>query len=182
MSKQNETPVTEQNNNQPETTSAKLAAIDTLFSLEHQGMIASKYRVKYSDPEQEQHKAAWPQYVGNHFMLYILAETLLEAKKAVFSANKKLLLNSLTSAMSNYTPTAPGAVITDMQAQFNKVADMQLQALYEQIPDESQRVDLLKDFAKTLKLSSKNGVQTETARAKFAHAAATLGIVPATIW
>ena len=156
--------------------------IDSHFTIEHQGMIAAKYRTKYSDADQRDHAAKWPQFVGNHFTMYILAETLSEARKAVFSANKPLLLNSLQSAMSNYTPTVPGAVLTELQVQFNRTTDLQLQALYEQISEESLRADLLKAFSGKLKQSSKTGKDTDMARAKFFHASATLGITPNSIW
>jgi hypothetical protein len=157
-------------------------AIDSYFTLEHQGMIAAKYRVKYSDADQAQHKTLYPEFAGNHFTMYILAETLAEARKAVFSANKPLLLNQLQSAMMNYTPTVPGAVLTELQVQFNKTTDLQLQALYEQVVEESLRADLLKVFAQKLKQASKTGRDTDVARAKFYHASATLGITPQAIW
>lgn len=160
----------------------KLVGIDSLFTIEHQGMIAGKYRAKYSDTDQNEHKTAWPQFAGNHFMMYVLAETLAEAQNKVFSVNKPLLLNSLRNAMENYTPTVPGATLTEIQISFNKVTDLQLQALYEKVPVESQRVDLLTDFAKKLKQASKTGKDTDQNRAKFSHAAATLGIVAGTIW
>ena len=165
-----------------ESSAQTVTAIDNLFTIEHQGMIAAKYRTKYSDADQAMHKAAWPQFAGNHFTMYILAETLSEARKAVFSANKPLLLNTLQSAMTNYTPTVPGAVITELQATFNKTTDLQLQGLYEQVSEESLRADLLKAFASKLKQSSKTGRDTDIARAKFYHASATLGITPNSIW
>ena len=68
---------------------------DAYFSIEHQGMIAAKYRQKYSELEQAAHKAEWPEFAGNHFTLYVLAETLLEAKKAVFSANRTIFAYAL---------------------------------------------------------------------------------------
>ena len=160
----------------------KVKPFDSFFSIEHQGMIASKYRVKYSDADQQIHKGLWPEFTGNHFTLYVLAETLMEARKAVFSANRAILLNNLTGAMVNYTPTIPGATLTELQVTFNKTSDLQLNALYEQIPDEPQRAELLKAYAKNLKQSAKTGRDTDTARAKFFHASATLGIVPNTIW
>jgi hypothetical protein len=156
--------------------------IDSYFSIEHQGMISAKYRAKYSDADQTQHKAAWPEFVGNHFTMYILAETLGEARKAVFSANSKIFLNQLIAGMVNYTPAVPDAVLTELQVTFNKTSDLQLQAIYEMIPDEAQRVELLKLYAKTLKMSAKTGKDTETARAKFFHASAVLGVVPNTVW
>jgi hypothetical protein len=156
--------------------------IDSYFTIEHQGMIAAKYRVKYSDADQTQHKAQWPEFTGNHFVLYLLAETLTEAKRAVFSANRKILFNNLTGAMVNYTPTVAGATLTELQVMFNKTTDMQLQELYKHVEEESQRIDLLKDYSKALKQSAKTGKDTDNARAKFFHASATLGIVPNTIW
>jgi hypothetical protein len=156
--------------------------IDSYFTVEHQGMIAAKYRTKYSDADQQTHKAAWPEFAGNHFTMYVLAETLSEARKAVFSANRAIFLNNLTGAMVNYTPTVPGATLTELMLTFNKTADLQLQALYEQIPDESQRAELLKAFAKSLKQATRTGKDTDTARGKFYHASATLGIAPNTIW
>lgn len=156
--------------------------IDSYFTVEHQGMIAAKYRVKYSDADQMQHKAMWPEHAGNHFTLYILAETLSEARKAVFSANRMLLLNTLTSSMVNYTPTVPGATLTELQVAFNKTTDLQLQGLYENVSDESQRTELLKAFAKNLKQSAKTGKDMDSAKAKFYHASATLGITPNSIW
>jgi hypothetical protein len=163
-------------------TNATLKSLDSYFTIEHQGMIAAKYRTKYSDADQQEHKAKWPEFTGNHFTMYVLAETLSEARKAVFSANKKIFLNNLTGAMVNYTPTTPGAVITELQTQFNKTTDLQLQGLYELIADESQRVELLKDYAKLLKLMSKSGRDTDVNKAKFFHASATLGVTPNTIW
>jgi hypothetical protein len=161
---------------------ATVKPIDSYFTVEHQGMIAAKYRVKYSDADQQQHKASWPEFAGNHFVMYVLAETLLEARKAVFSANRTILLNSLTGALVNYTPTEPGAVLTELQVAFNKTSDLQLQGLYEQIPDESQRVELLKAFSKNLKQAAKTGKDTDTARAKFYHASAVMGIPGNLIW
>ena len=161
---------------------ATVKPIDSYFTVEHQGMIAAKYRVKYSDAEQSIHKTAWPEFSGNHFTMYILAETLMEAKKAVFSANRSIFINNLTGAMVNYTPTTPDAVITELQAYSNKMTDAGLQMLYEQIPDESQRIELLKAFAKNLKQAAKTGKDTDTARAKFFHASAVLGVVPQSIW
>lgn len=156
--------------------------IDSYFSIEHQGMIAAKYRVKYSDADQTQHKATWPEFVGNHFTMYILAETLSEARKSVFSANSKIFLNQLMAGMVNYTPTVPGATLTELQVTFNKASELQLQGIYEMIPDEAQRVELLKMYAKTLKMGAKTGKDTDTARAKFFHASAVLGVVPNTVW
>jgi hypothetical protein len=161
---------------------ASIKPLDSYFSIEHQGMIAAKYRVKYSDADQSEHKKRWPEFAGNHFTMYVLAETLSEAQKAVFSANRAILLNNLTGAMVNYTPTTPGAVLTELQLMSNRLTDSQLQALYENVNDESNRVDLLKAFAKNLKQAAKTGKDTDLARAKFFHAAATLGITPNTIW
>jgi len=161
---------------------SKVRPIAAYFSIEHQGMIAAKYRTKYSDADQAQHKATWPEFAGNHFTMYILAETLQEARKSVFSANKPLLLNTLQSAMSSYTPTVPGAVLTELQVQLNKTTDLQLRGLYEQVTEESLRSDLLKAFGSKLKQSAKTGKDTDVARAKFFHAAATLGITPNSIW
>jgi len=165
-----------------ESITSKMKLIDSYFSIEHQGMIAAKYRVKYSDADQSAHKVLWPEHAGNHFTMYVLAETLSEARKAVFSANKPLLLNTLQSAMSNYTPTVPGAVLTELQVQFNRTTDLQLQGLYKQVSEESLRADLLKAFSSKLKQSAKTGKDTDVARAKFFHAAATLGITPNSIW
>lgn len=156
--------------------------IDSYFTIEHQGMIAAKYRAKYSDADQTQHKTAWPEFSGNHFIMYVLAETLNEARKAVFSANSKGFLNNLIGAMVNYTPTTSGAILTDMQVAWNKMTDTALQGVYENVPDEGQRTELLKMYGKTLKLGSKTGKDTETAKAKFYHASASLGIVPNSIW
>jgi hypothetical protein len=161
---------------------ASARPIDSYFSIEHQGMIASKYRAKYSDADQQQHKAAWPEFAGNHFMMYIMAETLSEARKAVFSANRGILLNNLTGAMVNYTPAIPGAVFTELQVTFNKTSDLQLQALYEQLPDESHRTELLKAYAKSIKQAARSGKDLDVARAKFYHASAVLGVVPQSIW
>ena len=166
---------------QPEST-VTVKPIDSYFTVEHQGMIAAKYRAKYSDAEQNIHKNTWPEFAGNHFTLYVLAETLTEARKAVFSANRAILLNNLIGAMVNYTPTEPGAVLTELQVMSNKLSEAALQMLYEQIPDESQRGDLLKSFAQRLKQSAKTGKDTDVARAKFYHASAVLGIVPQSIW
>jgi hypothetical protein len=165
-----------------ETTVPVVKPIDSYFTVEHQGMIAAKYRAKYSDIEQAGHKAVWPEFAGNHCTMYILAETLSEARKAVFSANRNILLNNLTGAMVNYTPTTPDAVLTELQVMFNKTSDMQLQGLYEQVSDESQRVELLKAYAKNVKQSAKTGKDTDVARAKFFHASAVLGITPQSIW
>ena len=156
--------------------------VDSYFTIEHQSMIAAKYRAKYSDADQSQHKAAWPEFAGNHFTLYILAETLSEAKKAVFSANAKGFLNNLIGAMVNYTPTLPDSVLTEMQVKWNEMSDTALQGLYENVPDESQRTSLLKDYMKTLKMGCKSGKDTDVAKAKFYHASATLGITPQSIW
>ena len=156
--------------------------IDSYFTIEHQSMIAAKYRAKYSDADQAEHKTRWSEFAGNHFTMYILAETLNEARKAVFSANSKGFLNNLIGSMINYTPTAPGSVLTEMQVAWNKMSDTALQGLYEQVSDESQRTDLLKMYAKTLKLQSKTGKDTETAKAKFYHASAELGVTPNSIW
>lgn len=166
----------------PEKTSIKLADIDTLFTNEHQSMIAAKYRAKYSDADQSVHKTEWPQFIGNHFMLYVLAETLAEARKAVFSANKKLLLNALVSTMSRYTPTNPGATLTDLQVTFNKTVEMELFGLASKLEDESNRVDLLKDYAKLLKLGTRCGKDTDAARLAFNYAAAKLDVIAGTIW
>jgi len=155
---------------------------DSYFTVEHQGMIAAKYRAKYSDADQQMHKTAWPEFAGNHFTLYVLAETLNEARKAVFSANRTIFLNNLTGAMVNYTPTVPGATLTELMVTFNKTSDLRLHALYEQIPDESQRTELLKAFAKLLKQATRTGKDMDTARGKFFHASVTLGITPNTIW
>jgi hypothetical protein len=163
-------------------TKATLKSLDSYFTIEHQGMIAAKYRVKYSDADQQEHKAIWPEFVGNHFTMYVLAETLSEARKAVFSANKKIFLNNLIGAMVNYTPLVHGQAVTELQVMFNKTTDMQLQGLYDLVTDESQRVELLKDYAKMLKLVSKTGKDTDTNKAKFFHASATLGVTPNTIW
>lgn len=156
--------------------------IDSYFTVEHQGMISAKYRVKYSDADQAAHKATWPEFIGNHFTMYILAETLAEARKSVFSANSKIFLNQLMAGMVNYTPTVPGATLTELQVTFNKATELQLQGIYEMIPDETQRVELLKMYAKTLKMGAKTGKDTDTARAKFYHASAVLGVVPNTVW
>jgi hypothetical protein len=162
--------------------SVTVKPIDSYFTIEHQSVIAAKYRAKYSDADQTEHRKLWPEFTGNHFTLYLLAETRTEALKAVFSANSKIFLNNLHGAMVNYTPTTPGAVLTELMVTYNRVADLALQGLYEQIPDESQRTELLKTFAKNLKMASKNGKDTDTAKLKFFHAAATLGIVPNSIW
>ena len=163
----------------------KVKNFDAHFSIEHQGMLSAKYRGKYSDADHLEHRAKWPEFVGNHFVMYVLAETLSEARKAVFSANRAVLLNTLVSAMSNYTPTngtGRDVVMTELQLTFNKTVDMQLNALYEQLPEESNRADLLKAYGKTLKQQAKNGRDMDNAKAKFFHAAAVLGIVPNTIW
>ena len=165
-----------------ETVAPTAQPIDSYFSIEHQGMIAAKYRAKYSEADQQQHKAEWPAFTGNHFMMYVLAETLSEARKAVFSANRSILLNNLTGAMVNYTPTLKDTVLTELQVTFNRTSDLQLQALYEQLPDESHRTELLKAYAKNLKQASRTGRDTEVARAKFYHASAVLGVVPQSIW
>ena len=156
--------------------------IDSYFTLEHQSHIAVKYTAKYSDADQEKHVAKWPEFKGNHFVLYILAETLNEAQKAVFSKNKKVLLSQLLGAMNGYSPTTPGAVLTDLQVALNKNTDLQLQGIYEFVPDDGQRIELLKDYQKGLKLGSKNGAELEKSKIKFFHASATLGIIPNTIW
>jgi hypothetical protein len=156
--------------------------IDSYFSIEHQGMIAAKYRAKYSEADQQQHKAAWPEFAGNHFTMYVLAETLSEARKAVFSANRSILLNNLTGAMVNYTPVIAGSVLTELQVTFNKTSDLQLEALYEQLPQEEHRTELLKAYAKALKQAARTGRDLEGARARFYHASAVLGVVPQSIW
>ena len=160
----------------------KTEPVDTLFSIEHQGMIASKYRAKYSEADQSAHKTQWPQFTGNHFMLYVLAETLSEARKAVFSRDKKIYLSRLIGMMDEYTPTVPGAVLTELQVACNRTTDLKLQSLYEQLSFEDNRIDLLKDFAKTLKQSAKTGRDTDKYRAVFYHAAGTLGVSGNTIW
>ena len=164
------------------------AGIDTLFTLEHQGMIAAKYRAKYSDLEQVSHKTVWPEFKGNHFMMYVLAETLSEARKAVFSANRAILINQLVGAMVNYTPLVgrdrqgnPVAV-TELQILFNRATDQQLTALSEQLPDESNRTDVLKAYAKLLKQAARTGRDIDAARQKFYFAADVLGVVAGTIW
>ena len=165
-----------------------VAGIDSLFTLEHQGMIAAKYRAKYSDLEQVSHKSVWPEFKGNHFMMYVLAETLSEARKAVFSANRAILINQLVGAMVNYTPLVgrdrqgnPVAV-TELQILFNRATDQQLTALSEQLPDESNRTDVLKAYAKTLKQAARTGRDIDAARQKFYFAADVLGVVAGTIW
>lgn len=155
-----------------------LKGIDSLFTLEHQGMIAAKYRAKYSDLEQVSHKSVWPEYKGNHFMMYVLAETLSEARKAVFSANRAILINQLVGAMINYTPSP----VTELQVLFNKATDQQLNALTDQLPDESNRTEVLKAYAKTLKQAARTGRDIDAARLKFYHAADVLGVVAGTIW
>jgi hypothetical protein len=164
--------------------SAGVKGIDTLFTLEHQGMIAAKYRAKYSDLEQVSHKSVWPEFKGNHFMMYVLAETLSEARKAVFSANRAILINQLIGAMVNYTPadTTGARAMTELQVLFNKATDQQLNALTDQLPDESNRTDVLKAYAKTLKQSARTGRDIDAARLKFYHAADVLGVVAGTIW
>jgi hypothetical protein len=165
-----------------------LKGIDSLFTLEHQGMIAAKYRAKYSDLEQVSHKSVWPEYKGNHFMMYVLAETLCEARKAVFSANRAILINQLVGAMVNYTPVdatdknGNPLAVTELQVLFNKATDQQLNALTDQLPDESNRTDVLKAYAKTLKQSARTGRDIDAARLKFYHAADVLGVVAGTIW
>ena len=161
-----------------------LKGVDTLFTLEHQGMIAAKYRAKYSDLEQVSHKSQWPEFKGNHFMMYVLAETLSEARKAVFSANRAILINQLVGAMVNYTPadTTGARAMTELQVLFNKATDQQLNALTEQMPDESNRTDVLKAYAKTLKQAARTGRDIDAARLKFYHAADCLGVVAGTIW
>jgi hypothetical protein len=163
---------------------AGVKGIDTLFTLEHQGMIAAKYRAKYSDLEQVSHKSVWPEFKGNHFMMYVLAETLSEARKAVFSANRAILINQLVGAMVNYTPadTTGARAMTELQVLFNKATDQQLNVLTDQLPDESNRTDVLKAYAKTLKQSARTGRDIDAARLKFYHAADVLGVVAGTIW
>jgi len=161
---------------------ATIQAIDSYFTVEHQGMIASKYRAKYSDAEQREHKTTWPAFTGNHFTLYILAETLSEARKAVFSRDKKIYLSRLIGTMEVYTPTVPGAVLSELQIACNRTTDLKLAGMFEQVTFEDNRSDLLKDYAKTLKLASKTGKDTDTAKAKFFHAAAALGITANSIW
>lgn len=156
--------------------------IDQYFSLEHQGMIAAKYSAKYSEADQAEHKTAWPEFQGNHFVMYVLAETQSEARKAVFSANRTILLAKLSAAMVSYTPTVPGAVLTELQTILNKSTELQLQELYTIVAEEAQRIDLLKAFGKTLKQAAKTGKDMDTAKLKFFHASAVLGIVPNTIW
>ena len=165
-----------------------LKGIDTLFTLEHQGMIAAKYRAKYSDLEQVSHKSVWPEFKGNHFMMYVLAETLAEARKAVFSANRTILINQLIGAMINYTPVdgydknGNPVAVTELQVLFNKATDQQLVALSDQLPDENNRTDVLKAYAKTLKQAARTGRDIDAARLKFYHAADVLGVVAGTIW
>ena len=164
--------------------SAGVKGIDSLFTLEHQGMIAAKYRAKYSDLEQVSHKSLWPEFKGNHFMMYVLAETLTEARKAVFSANRTILINQLVGAMVNYTPadTTGARAMTELQVLFNKATDQQLNALTNQLPDESNRTDVLKAYAKTLKQSARTGRDLDQARLKFYHAADMIGVVAGEIW
>ena len=152
-----------------------VAGIDSLFTLEHQGMIAAKYRAKYSDLEQVSHKTVWPEFKGNHFMMYVLAETLSEARKAVFSANRAILINQLVGAMVNYTPldgtdkSGAKRAVTELQILFNRATDQQLTALTDQLPDESNRTDVLKAYAKTLKQAARTGRDIDAARLKFYH-------------
>jgi hypothetical protein len=164
--------------------SAGVKGIDTLFTLEHQGMIAAKYRAKYSDLEQVSHKSLWPEFKGNHFMMYVLSETLTEARKAVFSANRTILINQLVGAMVNYTPadSTGTRAMTELQVLFNKATDQQLNALTDQLPDESNKTDVLKAYAKTLKQSARTGRDLDQARLKFYHAADMIGVVAGEIW
>jgi hypothetical protein len=156
--------------------------INGLFSMEHQGMIAAKYAAKYSDNDQKAHIEAWPHFLGNHFMLYVLAETLNEARKAVFSANRTILINQLTAAMRDYTPAVPGAILTELQTWSNKNTDMNLEMLKTQMLEESQRVEVLKAFSKNLKQASKTGKDTDKARLKVTYAADSFGVIPGLVW
>jgi hypothetical protein len=189
-------PVQEKNNMANETNNAILESVkvktdsksegiknvDSYFTPEQQTVLAAKYAVKYSDADQREHKANWPEFAGNSFTMYVLAETLNEAQKAIFSLNSKLFLGRLRATMAEYTPTTHGAVLTEMMTTYNRAVSLKLMALYEEITLESQRIELLKMYSKELKLASKTGKDTELAKLKFFHAADGLGIVPNTIW
>ena len=174
--------LTEQLSNALKELTAAPKAFDSHFSVEHQNMIAAKYERKYDVTARRVHRTLWPAFTGNPFTMYVLAETLTEAKKAVFSENIKSYLRKLASSMEDYTPTAGGAVLTELQVTDNRECDNKLAKLAAMVEDEDDRNQLLKKYAEQLKLSSKNGKDTDRNKLVFYHAADSFQVVPNTIW
>jgi ATP-dependent RNA circularization protein (DNA/RNA ligase family) len=156
--------------------------IDAHFTDEHKRMIAAKYTAKYSDAEQLEHRGTWPMYTGNQFALYVLAETLNEARKAVFSANLKDYLRDLDRAMSVYTPIVDGVVLTERQVSRNREANEDLEAIRIAIPAESERSAMLKKYAEALRSKIKTGKDADKARLVFYHVSNAMGVLPNSIW
>ena len=160
----------------------KALPFDLLFSDEIQRVLALKYTAKYSRADKSEHLLAWPEYAGNSFLLYLLAETMEEGRKAVFSLNRPGYLRDLVRATGNYTPTGNGAVLTDRQVRNNREAAEDLQKLLEELKSESERTEILNAFVKVLRQGARTGKELESAKSQFYFAAGILGVVPNTIW
>jgi hypothetical protein len=152
------------------------------FTAQHIKMIAAKYAVKYSDADQKEHVKLWPAHVGDSFTMYVLAETLNEAKNAVFSKNKPDAIRDVVEAIRVYTPTAHNAVLTDRQVRKNIDVQEELLEIGAMLENEQQRIAVLKDVRKAVKLDASNGKDTDAAKLKFWYVCDLFGIIPQTIW
>jgi hypothetical protein len=152
------------------------------FTAQQLKFVAAKYAAKYSEADQKEHAKLWPSYVGDSFTMYVLAETLNEAKNAIFSKNRPDAIRDVLESMRVFTPTVHGAVLTDRQVRKNVDVKEELLEVAASLENESQRIAVLKDVRKHVKLDAGTGKDTDTARAKFWYVCDIFGIIPQTIW